>query len=477
MATRAIPETATTRRTEVRPAGRLALLGRRLTQPVDGASLAAFRVGFGALLLVLALRYLYNGWVFEYFLQPRSFFKYWGLSWVQPLPGVGMYVCFGLMALFALGVALGYRYRLSVVGYGVLFAYQHLIDKTNYLNHYYLVACLCALMACLPVASRWSLDARRGAGGAPETVPTYVLWALRAQFGLVYLFGGLAKLNEDWLLRAQPLTFWLERQSELPVLGAFVSQPWLAYVMSWAGALFDLAIVPLLLARRTRPFAYVAVVGFHLLTAQLFSIGLFPYVMVWGSLLFLEPSWPRRALTWLGFAEQPGQALRAVVPARRWALPLLGAYFALQLALPLRHWLYPGDARWTEQGLRFSWSVMVMEKNGAVDFRVVEPDTGRVFHVPPSDYFTPYQVAMMSPQPDMVQEAARVIAADFRARGVRSPQVFADAFASLNGRAMQRLVDPRVSLAEEPDGLANKSWILPLAPEQRAVAAIARSIE
>jgi vitamin K-dependent gamma-carboxylase len=453
-------------------------ISARLTKPIDAASLAVFRVGFGALLFVLALRYFLNGWIAEYFSVPKHFFKYWGFAWVEPLPGFGMYACFALLALAALGVLAGYRYRLSVAAYGLLFAYQHLIDKTNYLNHYYLVVCVCGLMACLPLARVWSLDARREAGRAGDTVPAYALWALRAQFGLVYLFGGLAKLNQDWLLRGEPLRFWLTRKSELWPHGGLAESPWLALSFSWAGALFDLSIVPLLLVRRTRPFAYLAVLAFHGLTSRLFSIGMFPYLMMWGSLLFLEPGWPRRLQAWLG----GGAAIAPGVPVRgratsRYALPLLGAYFALQLALPLRHWLYPGDVRWTEQGFRFAWNVMLMEKNGSVDFRVLEPGTGRIFHVAAADYFTPYQVAMMAPQPDMVQEAARIVAADFRARGVEAPRVFADAFASLNGRPMQRLVDPRVDLSREPEGLANKSWILPLAPEHQALASVARSNE
>lgn len=434
-------------------------IDERLTRPVDAASLAVFRIGFGALLFVLTLRYLVNGWVSEYFLEPAHLFKYWGFAWVKPLPAVGMYAVFGLMLLCALGVLFGYRYRLSVAGFGLLFAYQHLLDKTNYLNHYYLVGCVCALMAWLPLARVWSVDARRAAA-SDDTAPAYALWALRAQFGLVYVFGGLAKLNADWLLRGQPLSFWLERKSELWLIGAYVTEPRLATFMSWAGAVFDLSVVPLLLWRRTRPFAYVAVLVFHLLTAQLFSIGMFPYLMMWGTLLFFSPSWPRRLLPRV----RPQLVVRPITTSR-YALPLLGAYFAVQLALPLRHWAYPGDVRWTEQGYRFAWNVMLMEKNGTVDFRVVEPSSGRIFHASASQFFTPYQTAMMSAQPDMVQEAARVVAAEYRARGVREPQVFVDAYASLNGRPMQRLVDARVDLSREPDGLANKTWILPLLPE------------
>jgi vitamin K-dependent gamma-carboxylase len=437
-----------------------------LRRHVDAASLAAFRIGFGMLLLVATLRSFYKGAIAQYFLVPTHFFKYWGFAWVKAWPGPGMYLHFALMALCALGVCLGYRYRPSVLGFGVLFAYAHLIDKTNYLNHYYLVVCVCALMACLPLAGLWSLDARRDPALRREQLPSWMLWLLRAQFGLVYFFGGVAKLNADWLLRAEPLASWLGRSSDLPWIGALLEKPATAYAMSWAGAAFDLSIVALLCLRRTRPLAYAALVAFHLTTARLFSIGMFPYFMLCGALLFFEPSWPKTLVNRLSRrrALSAPSALPPPPPARvpLWAVAFLG----LQLLLPLRHWLYPGNLCWTEQGFRFSWNVMLMEKNGAVDFRVVEPETGRVYRASPGDYFTPFQVAMMSPQPDMLLEAAQIVAADYRARGVKQPAVYADAFAALNGRPMQRLIDPDVDLSRETDGLSNKSWILPMKPTQ-----------
>lgn len=450
-------------------------------RPIDAASLALFRIGFGALLLLSTLRYFAHGWIAEYFLVPTHFFKYWGLDWVRPWPGVGMYVHFGLMAACALGVMLGYRYRWSAALFGLLFAYQHLIDKTNYLNHYYLVACVCLLLVCLPLGSYWSLDARREPSRRREQLPAWMLWVLRAQFGLVYVFGGLAKLNRDWLVDAQPLGIWLARQQDLPWFGPWLSTPWAAHLMSWAGAAFDLSIVPLLLWRRSRPLAYALVLGFHLATARLFSIGIFPYFMLCGSLLFLSPSWPRWPLARLGVLRRlavPSTSSAQLAPPPRWGRWALAGYFALQLLLPLRHLAYPGNMLWTEQGFRFSWNVMLMEKDASVDFRVVEPASGRTFHVSPRAYFTAYQTAMMSPQPDMVLEAAHVVADDFRARGVREPAVYVDAFASLNGRPLQRLIDPHVDLAHTRDGLAPKPWIVPLrAPVHRTPAQLSELAE
>ena len=182
-------------------------------------------------------------------------------------------------------------------------------------------------------------------------VPRWVLWTLRAQIGLVYVFGGIAKLKYDWLVDAQPMTIWLSANTDFPLIGPLFEQPWVAFAFSYAGIAFDLSIVPLLLWRRTRPFAYVAVIVFHLLTARLFHLGMFPWIMMACSLRV-----PAR-----GLAAPTAASLRAHVRRRRRrdavaararvVTGILAAYFALQIALPLRHFAYPGDVLLDRAGL------------------------------------------------------------------------------------------------------------------------------
>lgn len=414
-----------------------------LRSPVDGASVAAFRIVFGCLFLIATVRFVAMGSIAEYYEQPAHFFSYYGFSWVKPWPAPGMYLHVGAMAVLAVAIIAGVRVRLSAALFGALFAYAHLIDKTNYLNHYYLVICTCFVLAVLPAPAL----------RAETTVPRWVLYALRAQIGLVYVFGGIAKLKASWLFDAQPMTIWLAANTDFPVIGPWLDQPAAAYVASWAGMLFDLSIVPLLLWRRSRPFAYLAVIGFHLITARLFHLGMFPWIMMASSLIFLPPEWPRRFISATRTAVQP--RIRRAAPA------LVGAYFVLQLALPLRHWLYPGDVLWTEQGFRFAWHVMVMEKDGSLVLHVTDPETQRRWDVRPTEYLTRYQAKMAAPQPDMILQLAHIVADDFRARGVANPVVTVDAFASLNGAPKRRLIDPTVDLAAESDGLGPQPWILP----------------
>jgi hypothetical protein len=452
-------------------------LTQRLFAPIDVASVAAFRILFGALMLAATLRFFAHGWIAEYFLTPKYFFPYFGLGWIRPWPGVGMYLHFAAMGLCAALVMLGLFYRGAIIAFGLLFAYAHLIDRTNYLNHYYLVMCLCGLMAFLPL-NRWaSLDAWRKPSIGVEYVPSWVLWALRAQIAVVYFFGGVAKLKSDWLIDAEPLKTWLMANTDFPLMGGLFQYGVTAHVMSIAGAVFDLAIVPLLLWNRSRWFAYAAVLAFHLVTARLFQLGMFPWIMVCSSLLFLPPSWPRRLMEtgrlWRSRLQAPGSratmnSLRNGFSAApesgarsRLVLCSLAAYFVFQILMPLRHWLYPGDVYWTEQGFRFSWNVMLMEKNGNADFHVMEPSTGKRWDVSPTQYLTRYQAKMMASQPDMIVDFAQIVARDFVRRGAREPQVTVDAFASLNGRRAARLIDATVDLAQQRDGLLPKSWILP----------------
>jgi vitamin K-dependent gamma-carboxylase len=390
-------------------------------------------------MLVAVGRFFAHGWIHEYFYAPSHFFTYYGLGWVRPLAWPFMYVLFGGLAVCATLIVIGKWHRVAALVFALGFAYAHACDQTNYLNHYYLIVQVAVLLAFLP---------------AGPTVPAWAVWAMRAQIGLVYFFGGVAKLGADWLLAGQPLATWLSANTDFPLVGAWFAEPNLALAASWAAAFFDLTIVGWLLWPRTRAVAYVFVVAFHLATAKLFHLGMFPWVMTAFATIFFAPDWPRR---WW-----PAKPIDAVArPLPRLGLAVLGVHLAIQLLLPLRAHLYPGNRLWHEQGYRYAWNVMLMEKSGVADFRVHDPATGREVHVPASTYWTRYQATMMATQPDMLLAAAHVVADDFRARGVAAPEVRVDAFASLNGRPRQRLVDPTVDLAALSDGLAAKPWILP----------------
>jgi hypothetical protein len=423
---------------------RVTALLAALNAPIDSASLRVFRAAFGSLMVIAAARFFAHGWIDADYRVPHHFFHYWGFGWVRPLPLAAMYAVYAVTALAGLFVALGKYQRGAAAIFGVLFTYAHLIDKSNYLNHYYLVSLLALLLTIVP------LD-RRGPARA------WMLWVFRFQIAVVYVFGGMGKIGSDWLLEGEPLRVWLAANAELPVLGRFFHYRGVALAFSWAGLLFDLGIVPLLLWRRTRVPAYALVIVFHVLTALLFHIGMFPWIMTAAATLFFDPSWPRRF-----WNPRDGDSSPEI---GRSGLALFGIYAALQILLPLRHLLYPGNTLWTEEGFRFSWRVMLIEKSAELEYAVVDR-SGRRTYVSPREYLTPFQTRMASTQPDMILELAHMIADDHRKDG--PVQVFADAQVSFNGRMRGKMIDPNVDLAAETDTLEPKRWILP-APTSKPV--------
>jgi hypothetical protein len=446
----------------------LTRLQERLLAPKSIASLAMYRFLFGALLCLSSLRFLSNGWVDRCFGQPTFFFKYYGFEWVQVLPAPWMTVAFVAMVLLSAFVALGFLYRLSIVALFLLFTYVELIDVTNYLNHYYLVSLLAFLMCFMPLGRAYSVDAWLWPRRTSSTVPAWMLYLLRFQVGLVYFFAGMAKLQPDWLLHAQPLGIWLASRTEAPIIGPLLGLPFVPYLMSWAGFLFDTFIVAFLLWRRSRPYAFAVVVVFHSCTHLLFVIGVFPFLMMCNATLFFDPDWPVKLWRRLAPNIALGTSRRAVasqsgVPGRWSSLgaAAISMYCLLQLVLPVRALAYPGNVLWHEQGMRYAWRVMVREKNGAITYRVRWKGRERELHVPPRKYLTGHQEREMSGQPDQILQLAQYIAREYETKGYEDVEVRVDALVSLNGRRAVPMIDPDVDLAAQSDGVHSMRWIEP----------------
>jgi hypothetical protein len=415
-------------------------------QPVSGASLAAVRVAVGVVALVSVARLWANGWLVELYAGPTNHLRYPGFAWV-PTPGVaGMVVILLVVAATAVGLVTGRCWRIAAALFTICFTWIELIDVSTYLNHYWFLTLLGGLITVGPFRH--------------DVVARLWVWLARAQLAVVYGFAGLAKLHPDWLVDAIPLRLWLPARSEMPVFGPLLAHPEAAWVLSWAGALFDLAIIPALLWRRSRPWAWPVLVVFHVSTWLLFPIGVFPWLMIAASTVFFEPDWPERITRRLGrSAHFAGDSAprRARVPSRAVTLAA-AAWVALMVALPLRHHLIPGDARWTGEGYRFAWNVLLTERGGDVRFRVVDVATGSTWVTTGDDLLTPLQWRVMSSDAELVRQTAHMVAEDWRLRGYQV-QVFADVFVALNGRPPQRLIDPAVDLAAEP-WRPHQPWIL-----------------
>ena len=487
---------------------KLSSLSSRLEQQVSNAPLITFRLLFGALMLFSTLRFWSLGWIEDHFLDNKVQFKYYGFEWVELLSPVGMYTLHALMLFGALGIFWGALYRISAITFFISFTYVELIDLTYYLNHYYFVSLVAFLLIFLPAHRRCSIDAWCFPALRSRYTARWTILLLQFQVGVVYFYAGLAKLNPDWLLRALPLKIWLPAHTSLPLIGKVLGWKWVAYVFSWLGMLYDLTIVGWLSWRRTRWLAYGSVVVFHVLTGLLFQIGVFPLVMMAVTWIYFSPRFherilekieigvatyrrlipfPERALFHLAntqvsavirmdthLSKSTSQSKRLVdsptlspnLPnaanrlsiAARWSL--LTIFVAFQLLFPLRSYAYAGDVFWTEQGYRFSWRVMLMEKAGTTTFFVTDPNTGREGIVNNGEYLCAHQEKQMAFQPDMILQFAHFLADEYTSVDGRRPRVRCEAYVTLNGAPSRLLIDPQINLSAVNDGWQPKTWIL-----------------
>ncbi len=430
--------------------------------------LAVFRLLFGILMFIGIIRFWYHGWIEKLYIQPKFFFSYYGFEWVKPL---GNYTCilFIICGVSALLIAVGLKYRLAIIIFFLSFTYIELMDKTTYLNHYYFVSILSFLLIFLPANATFSIDSflRKK---EYRTIPGWTVDSIKLLLGIVYFYAGLAKLNSDWLFRAMPLKIWLPSKYDVPLIGnSLMQQNWFHYTMSWSGVIYDLTIPFLLLNRKTRSAGFILVVIFHIFTGILFPIGMFPYIMITGSLIFFDTRFHEKIIHFLKskitFLQYKAKQIEAYQFRNKIPLYSIVLLLVFQLVFPWRYLLYPGELFWTEEGYRFSWRVMLMEKAGYTNFKIVDGKTKQFFYVENSDFLTSFQEKQMAFQPDFILEYAHCLGDYFKEYGYKNIEVYADSYVALNGRSGERFIDSKVNLYKQKDSFKHKHWILPFTNE------------
>lgn len=443
-----------------------------LNQTTKAAPLAAFRIFFGLMMLGSIIRFWSYGWIDKLYIQPKYFFSYYGFEWVKPL-GSYTYLLFAICGISALMIAIGYKYRLAIITFFLSFTYIELMDKTTYLNHYYFISLVSFIMIWLPAHSYFSFDAGHDEKLRNQYIPKWCIDSIKLMLGIVYFYAGLAKLNSDWLIHAMPLRIWLPSNYDLWILGDLLQIKWVIYLFSWCGALYDLAIPFLLINKRTRLVAFALVVIFHVLTRVLFPIGMFPYIMIVSALIFFDSQLHEKILTqiskWFKFSiDQFNNGTVYYFRTKKLLPYFFAVFFFMQLILPFRHIMYPGELFWTEEGFRFSWRVMLIEKAGHAQFKI-KNSSGEEFLVNNSDFLTAFQEKQMATQPDFILEYAHFLKNHYENEGVKEPEVYVDSHVALNGRRSRPYIDPTINLAEEKESFKHKSWILPFEDEIKGI--------
>jgi len=407
--------------------------------------LAMYRAAFGFLAFISIVRFMANGWVKACYLEPEFHFKYQYFEWVKPLDNItAMYGVVLLCAISALCIGVGFFYRIATVAFFILFTYLELLAQSWYLNHYYFVSIIALLLCFIPAQKGYSFDALRKKKIEAPFVPYWSVFILKLQITIVYFMAGLAKLKLDWLLEALPLKIWLKAKVDTPLIGMFFQYDETAYIFTYFAILYDLTIPFLLWNKKSRPYAFIAVVLFHVLTAILFNIGMFPWIMIAGSMIFISGSEWRRL-----FRKIPKQILlekktNTAAPKRVMLVFMIG-FFVFQIGLPLRYLLYQENVLWTERNFRFSWNVMLMEKSGYAVFSIADKNSEKKWIEYPKEKLTVIQEKQMSFQPDMIWQYAQFLKSKYDLQGY-DVSIKVKNYVTLNGRPSKEFISKEIDL-------------------------------
>jgi len=434
---------------------------RLLFKQIDNSALVVFRIIFGLLCFLESVGAILTGWVQRVMIAPKFTFSFIGFEWLQPLPGQWMYIYYMIMGVFGLGIMLGYKYRLSIFSFTLMWSAVYLMQKSAYNNHYYLLMIFSMLMVFLPAHHYASIDAAQNSNIKKGYMPQWCKWLIISLLFIIYTYAALAKFYPDWL----NFTFiknLMATRAHFPVIGQVLQQHWVHVFLTYGGILFDGLVIPLLIFRPTRKFAFLAALFFHLFNSIVLHIGIFPYLALAFSLFFFDSEKIQsiflRSKVYYNKAE-------VIIPKQAKPISLMLAMFlSINIILPLRHHYFIDDVLWTEEGHRLSWRMMLRSKRGVATYKVYDKKTKETTTVKLSDFLTPKQQQGVTTKPDMIWQFAQYLKQHYAELGKEDVAVYVDCFVSVNGRPSKRLINPNVDLASKDwSHLKHSSWVLPSA--------------
>ena len=434
------------------------MLNKFLFKYIDNSSLIVFRIIFGFLCFAESVGAIFTGWITKTLVEPKFTFTFIGLEWLQPLPGNWMYVYYAVMGIFGLLIMVGYKYRFSAFMFFIMWCGVYFMQKSSYNNHYYLLVLLSGIMVILPAHKYASIDVKQNPKLKSIAMPAWCKWIFVIQLFILYTYASKAKLYPDWLDLSVPTSL-MEAKINYPIIGGLLQNGFMPYLVGYGGILFDGLIIPMLLFKPTRKYAFFASIFFHLFNSFVFQVGVFPYLSLAFCLFFFNPETVRNI-----FLKEKELYTKAeiIVPNYKPILVSLGSvYFAIQIVLPLRHHIIPDDVLWTEEGHRLSWRMMLRSKSGYTNFKVVNTATNKTTPINLTQYLTKKQIRSVNYKPDFMWQFAQYLKKEYKKKG-EDVKVFVSAQVSVNGKPHQHLINEKVDLANiKWNVFKHNDWILP----------------
>ncbi|PVD37474.1 hypothetical protein C0Q70_00064 [Pomacea canaliculata] len=348
----------------------------------------------------------------------------------------------------ACGIMLGAAFRVSCVLFLLPYWYMFLLDKATWNNHSYLFGILGFLLFLSDANRYWSLDGLFHYNISNSDVPLWNYSLLRSQIFLVYFLAGLKKLDLDWVggYSMENLSqHWIFDPFRFVLTSGQVDY----FIVHLGGLTIDLVIGFLLFFNKTRLLGFLICSSFHLMNSQLFSIGMFPWMMLATQPLFCNADWPRAVFRRIPHAlrlltpdvdedTQPSShclypktyikpentpdtvwkrsSHKQTIPsAHPMARHRLAAVFTLmfvvwQVFLPYSHFITKGYNSWTQGLYGYSWDMMVHTRSlQHLRITFVDRDSGYQGYLNPEMWTKSWR---WSSHPDMIQQYARFLQGD-----------------------------------------------------------------
>ncbi|NNC35483.1 MAG: HTTM domain-containing protein [Croceitalea sp.] len=434
------------------------MINQFLFKKIDNIQLLIFRVLYGLLVSAECFGAIGTGWVRRTLIEPKFTFSFIGFEWLQPLSGNGMYYYFFAMGCLGLLISIGYKYRFSAMTFALMWTGVYLMQKTSYNNHYYLLMLLAYIMAFLPANKNLSLDAKLDPKIKSDHMYNFVRWIIIFQLLIVYTYASVAKLYGDWL-DFSIIDLLMRSKADYFLIGELLQEKWVHKIVAVFGIAFDLLVVPALLYKPTRKYAFALSIFFHLFNSIVFRIGIFPYLSLAFCVFFFEPETIRKLF-------RQNKIVNSIQKAKppKYQRPLLwvlGIYFTVQLALPIRHHFFKDDVLWTEEGHRLSWRMMLRSRQGRIQYKVVNKLNGEETAINLDNYLTKKQRGKVSAYPDFAWQFAQYLKDEYQRKGV-DISVYVTSSVKINQSRYKPFIDPQIDLAAVPwKHFSHNAWILP----------------
>ena len=425
----------------------------RMKDRVSGKYLGWFRIGSFALIAYEIIQFSQRGYLKSFLVDSRVRFPYELVPVSVELTIAELNMVLGIIILSAAMCSIGLLYRYAKWSFLISFSFLFFQDKMLWNNHWYLFLLVAITAVIIDLSHNYSVDSFLNPKLKQEYVPRWQYQLLALQLGQAYFFGGIAKINFDWLVLHQPISIFLEQRTDYMLIGSLFSKPWAGALFAWSGMLFDLTITFLLLNRITFRIGLVLSLIFNLFNSIVFDIGMFPYFMMFGNVLFF------------GAIQQTDDRKKSVsIRTQQIKVAFLALFFAFQALFPLRQFFFNGNPSWIGITERFSWRMMIQTKDvETFKFYAVDNRNGNRQEIDPSSFLFPQQMIALVVFPDMLPPVAKHMKSYFAKTGLRAFEVHAEVKVSMNGREFQQMVDQEISLSNyKIKTFSPPSYVIPL---------------